>query len=107
MKKLYHIQTTTHVVVLASSDIEAKDIIEHNAWRAKETFDDADVKITKIKNYDDIPRFWIGTYPMMDKRGNLAHNSVGRILQEQNLNTDSDTITLNGKKYKIVEIEEE
>lgn len=103
MKKLYHIKTTIHNVVLADSGDLAKKTAQmaigySEGWG---TFQDSDFEITEIKTYEDIPPRW--EYPLVDSLGNVANKSIDDILQEQYLNTDSNIITLNGKKYKRIE----
>ena len=108
MKKLYHIKTTIHNVVLADSGDLAKKTAQmavgySEGWG---TFHDSDFEITEIKTLNDIPFGWDSTYPLVDTLGNFADKPVCTILQEQlgtDSNDDLNIITLNGKKYKRIE----
>jgi len=104
MKKLYDVKLVCHVMVLAEQENVASAIaknivsdqtpLSYDEWQTKE-----------VKQESDIPWNWRPCAPFVDSVN--KETSSFRVYFEKYLNQkeidQSKTITLNGKKYRLVE----
>ena len=98
--KLYDFQAKTHTVIYAKNIEEAKFIGKKELDSLDEYFSyDDDVNIVEICNEDQIPPGWGGGCPY----GNFEFDTT---ISEYFKLPKPNIVEINGKKYKMVEVEE-
>lgn len=103
--KLFDVQAKVHVCVVADDVAKAESIGVYQFDLCDEYLSFNDVEVKEIINESMIPEGWEDGYPLCERGESINYTTTQCFQDKEYLNPT--IVELNGKKYKLVELESE